>query len=154
MTTLEQRRAYKRRYVEENKEKVAEAKRQYVLKYPDRVKASKAAWSKRNPEKRAAYQVRQARKNRAYYTAKHKEYMTKRANAFPAWANTFFIEEIYQLAKLRSEMLGVEHEVDHIVPLQSPLVCGLHCEANLRVITAKQNAIKKNYWWPEMPEAG
>lgn len=44
---------------------------------------------------------------------------------------------------------GIRHEVDHIYPLQSDVVCGLHCEANLRVITKFQNQSKKN----RMPDA-
>ncbi len=43
--------------------------------------------------------------------------------------------------------------VDHIVPLQNPLVCGLHCEANLRIILGADNFAKCNRWWPDMPEA-
>ena len=41
--------------------------------------------------------------------------------------------------------------VDHIVPLQSPLVCGLHVHDNLRVILAVDNASKANRHWPDMP---
>lgn len=71
--------------------------------------------------------------------------------ATPAWANRFFIEEIYDLATLRTKYLGEPHQVDHIVPLQSSLVCGLHVEHNLQVITAKRNHMKSNRVWPEMP---
>ena len=39
---------------------------------------------------------------------------------------------------------GIKHEVDHIIPLQSPFVCGLHVEYNLQVITAKMNRSKGN----------
>lgn len=73
-------------------------------------------------------------------------------NATAAWANLFFIDEIYDLARLRTKHLGVVHHVDHIVPLQHPLVCGLHVEHNLRVIPALDNLRKKNLWRPDMPE--
>ena len=39
---------------------------------------------------------------------------------------------------------GVEYQVDHIVPLAHDLVCGLHNDANTRVVTAKENAAKYN----------
>jgi hypothetical protein len=46
---------------------------------------------------------------------------------------------------------GVQHSVDHIVPLIHPLVCGLHCPANLRVIPLADNIRKSNNWWPDCP---
>lgn len=45
---------------------------------------------------------------------------------------------------------GIQHQVDHIVPLRHPLVCGLHCEANLQVIPALDNQRKSNRIWPNM----
>lgn len=67
------------------------------------------------------------------------------------WANKFFISEIYKLAVARTAATGVKWEVDHIVPVSSPLVCGLHCEANLQVITEAANKKKNNVIWPDMP---
>ena len=43
-------------------------------------------------------------------------------------------------------------EVDHIVPINHPLVCGLHTEDNLQIVTANYNHFKSNYFWPDMPE--
>ena len=79
-----------------------------------------------------------------------KRHATK-LNAIPAWANHFFIEEIYDLAQRRTKLLGFAWEVDHIVPLQNKLVCGLHCEENLQVISMAENRKKHNNHWPNMP---
>lgn len=74
--------------------------------------------------------------------------------ATPEWAESefeqFYIEEIYHLSALRKQMLGVEFNVDHIVPLQSKLVCGLHCASNLRILPATENKVKLNLHWPDM----
>jgi hypothetical protein len=56
----------------------------------------------------------------------------------------WMFEEIYSLAKLREELTGVKWHVDHKIPLQGELVCGLHVPTNLQVITATENLSKGN----------
>lgn len=95
----------------------AEEARKYALKYP----------AKRASQKR-------------------KMYMTRKLSMKTSWSefDNLFFEEIYDLAKLRTKMTGVEWHVDHIVPLQHKYVCGLHVPANLQCIPAKINLIKGN----------
>lgn len=64
--------------------------------------------------------------------------------ACPSWANYQRIGEIYLEAERISRETGVQHHVDHEVPLQHKLVCGLHVPANLRIITATENLSKNN----------
>ena len=64
--------------------------------------------------------------------------------ATPFWANPLKIAAVYQERDRLTAETGAEHHVDHIVPLTHPRVCGLHCEANLRVITAQENCQKSN----------
>lgn len=72
-------------------------------------------------------------------------------DATPSWANEFFMEEAHHLARLREQATGFKWHVDHIVPLCSPFVCGLHTHDNLRVIPATVNLAKGNRTWPDMP---
>lgn len=37
------------------------------------------------------------------------------------------------------------------MPLNHPLVCGLHVEDNLQIVTKGYNKYKLNYFWPDMP---
>lgn len=73
-------------------------------------------------------------------------------NATPKWANPEEILKIYTEAKELSEITGILYHVDHKIPLISKLVCGLHCEANLQVLQKKENLIKNNLWWEDMPD--
>ena len=64
--------------------------------------------------------------------------------AMPTWADRVAIAEIFKEAKRLTKVTGIPHHVDHIIPLQHPLVCGLHVPANLRPIPASTNASKSN----------
>lgn len=66
--------------------------------------------------------------------------------AFVIWANRREIKNIYAQARRLTESTGIRHQVDHTIPLKHPLVCGLHNEFNLRVITADENKRKHNHW--------
>lgn len=62
-------------------------------------------------------------------------------NSSCKWRNIFYMNEAYKLAKLRTEKTGIKWHVDHIVPLKSKIVCGLHNEFNIRVIDARSNIV-------------
>lgn len=62
----------------------------------------------------------------------------------------FFIQEIFNLAVIRETTTGIKWEVDHMVPLISDFVCGLHWSSNLQLLTAFDNRSKSNNYWPDM----
>lgn len=71
--------------------------------------------------------------------------------ATPKWADLAAVEQFYIVAEQVSQSTHIKYEVDHIVPLRSKIVCGLHWEGNLRVIPAFENRSKGNRSWPDMP---
>lgn len=72
-------------------------------------------------------------------------------NAAVPWANQSKVEAIYAKAKELSDQLGEPFHVDHIVPITSDLVCGLHWEGNLQILRGFDNLSKGNKTWPDMP---
>ncbi len=70
----------------------------------------------------------------------------KRDKSMPIWANKEAIKEIYIKARQLTEETGIKHEVDHIIPSNHSLVCGLHVETNLQILTEFENISKKNYF--------
>lgn len=74
-------------------------------------------------------------------------------SATPSWVDKEHedrIKSIYSACIKVSERTKIPHHVDHIVPLQSDKVCGLHVWWNLRIIPAKENLSKGNRTWPNM----
>lgn len=125
------------RYYKENKEAFRERyKRWYALN------------AKTYAEHTKAY-----RKSRPGYGAslRAKRRATER-RATPIWADLAKMTAIYVECAEMSRRSGYPFHVDHIVPLNSPLVCGLHCEQNLICLPAWANLEKGNSVWPDMWE--
>jgi len=142
-------------YRENNKERNQERHKIYSKENRVKIRDATRARYQENPEKMLSIKHEWIAKNKEYYRARSAEYESvKRCTvkqATPVCANKFFMREIYHLAQLRTKCLGIRHSVDHIVPLQSAIVCGLHIENNLRVIQSKANISKGNRFWPDMP---
>lgn len=60
------------------------------------------------------------------------------------WADEDKIQAIYAEARRLTVETGIEHHVDHIIPIKGDIVCGLHVETNLRIVPAAENLRKKN----------
>jgi hypothetical protein len=78
------------------------------------------------------------------------EVWAKYKRARPPWVRQHEVLGFWGLSRRMTDTTGVQHSVDHIVPLVHPLVCGLHCPANLRVAPLAENIRKSNNWWPDM----
>jgi hypothetical protein len=104
-------------------------------------------WNKNNPERRAAIYKKHCQKFKHKYSAKTMMRNAQKRMATPKWLTKDHlkkIESIYLLRDLYSLFVGKKHEVDHIVPLKSGSVCGLHVPWNLRIITQFENRSKSN----------
>ena len=82
--------------------------------------------------------------NKSVYVANARKREKHIKQATPPWANLKAIEAFYVLAAKLTEETGIKYHVDHIYPLKSKIMCGLHVETNLQVIPAKVNLRKSN----------
>jgi hypothetical protein len=113
--------------------------------------ARSAQYAKNNPEQMREIKRRWAAKNIDYFVARNAKRRARRFQAIPAWANLQVMQGFYRSAKNATRKTRMAHHVDHIVPLNSKVVCGLHCEANFQILEGKENTSKGNRRWPDMP---
>lgn len=118
-----------------DKTKQRVANKRWRLKNIEAQRARTGLWAKENPALAAAAAARRR---------------AQRKRAIPSWADKSLTTDMYKLAAVYREF-GFSVSVDHIVPLQSRFVCGLHTPANLQILPSLENSSKRNLWWPDMP---
>ena len=84
--------------------------------------------------------------------------MVFKTRATPSWldlAHHSRINQVYAITQQLQELTGNIYHVDHIVPLVSEIVCGLHVWWNLQPMPEKSNVLKNNFFEPSLyPEQG
>lgn len=111
----------RQRYLREHYRRNKRHKQQYA-----------SAWKKENADKVVEYAMRHTRAKR---------------RATPPWLTTKQQDEMKEMYLLASELSWLSEGglcVDHIVPLQSEIVSGLHVPWNLRIISISENSSKGN----------
>jgi hypothetical protein len=121
-----------------------EAKREYY----ERNRAEVIARAQARPlaEKRV-WQKTWKNQNQLWVRADTKARRRKHRLATPKWltrSQKKEIRQLYQIAMTMTKTTGEQYVVDHIVPLRSEIVCGLHVPWNLRVVTREENLAKSN----------
>jgi hypothetical protein len=82
--------------------------------------------------------------NVSYYTEKCERRRTRVRRVKPVWYDSKPIIELRKEAKRLTLETGILHEIDHIFPVQGKLVTGLHCIANMQILTKIDNIKKGN----------
>lgn len=113
-------------------------------KNPERHKENSRLWRLKNIDAARSYDSLYAKENKDKCNAKNSKRRAILLKATPLWADFEKISQIYFESSKISQQTGIIHHVDHIIPLKSKLVCGLHCEANLQIIKASENLKKHN----------
>ena len=159
--TLEEKRAWYHKnkdksqaYYLSNKERIKAAVKLRRQLNPDMAKAARIQsidkerardrrryW--KDPEKYISRSSARAKQNPVRHARNTAYYRTNKKMACPSWVNPMKILILYE----KASKLGME--VDHIVPLTSAFVCGLHCEDNLQLLCKSENVSKGNRSWPD-----
>jgi len=116
-----------REYYHNNKRKCLEKSKDYKRQNKENLRVYRKEWYKNN------------RCDELIYAAKVR---ADKLNASPAWANDGYIRLFYEGAIMEGERTKEGVEVDHTIPLNHPLVCGLHCEYNLQLLYTSANRKK------------
>ena len=147
--TKDQRKAYNAQYRKNHPDYHA----QWCKNNPEQVKAYNAQYRKDHPEYAAQY-----RKNNPEYDAQWcrdnpdsvaKNYVNRKfklEQATPAWSETEEIKMVYLKRDEYRTLYGIKFEVDHIIPVRSDTVCGLHVLANLQLLDKSLNRSKHTYY--------
>lgn len=116
----------------------------YRTYHKERESARVKNWIKQNPERRRATTKKWNASHKDQKCAASNKRRATKISATPPWANHKAIKAMYRLAKAMSDHSAIKYTVDHIVPLKHPLVCGLHVEANMQILSHSDNSRKGN----------
>lgn len=151
-----------------NRDKIRARLARWQAENPERQREFEIAYRARHPERRKAsvdaHRVKpeakeKARSARKIWSANNKDRLAARSaarralklQATPRWVAEEEFLFVYAEAQRKSIETGTDHHVDHIVPLKSKIVCGLHVPWNLQVLIGSENLSKNNRHWPDMP---
>lgn len=110
----------------------------------DRVNAKWVAWHEANPSARAECGARWIAKNKHYIARISAARQRRVRRSTPQWADRDAIDRFY---------LNTPDgcQVDHVVPVTHPRVCGLHVVENLQYLPTHTNRTKGNWFVPGLP---
>lgn len=116
---------------------------------PEKHNAENREYRRLHPDKELQWARKWRSNNRPTARAAGARRTAAKLRSIPAWANHAKIKAIYAEADRLTRETGIIHEVDHIYPLQSKVMCGLHWEANLQILPRSENRSKSNRRWPK-----
>ena len=127
-----------------NPEKCSISNKLSKLKRKDKSTAQYKIWRSQNLDKLRVKAAKYRKKYPHKVLALNSKRRVQNKLATPSWIDRDLVNDMYKEAAYQ------QLHVDHIVPLKSAIVCGLHWEGNLQLLTSVENIKKGNRTWPDM----
>jgi hypothetical protein len=125
-----------------------EYRKQYRNKHLEERREASRKWREKNLARASENLKKWKKANKAHVNNLNSKRRAIQKEAMPPWADEKAIKAVYEECNKLTQDTGIKHEVDHIYPLQSKYLCGLHVETNLQILTKSENAAKNNLTWP------
>lgn len=131
-------------YNDKNKEVINARCKVYYQGHKEQHNAYSQEWADNNRERFREIHRGWSHRNEGKIYELNKFYKFTRRQRVPKWADKEKIRQIYAECYRITQETEIPHEVDHIVPSNSPIVSGLHVENNLQILTRTANRKKGN----------
>lgn len=135
------------KYVYEHKIQVSTYMSEYYDKNREDLRIKQAEYSAVHKEDKSLYDISYREANRDKRNATNAKRRAAKLQRVLRGLTSEHIEDIkafyVEAARLTRET-GIQHHVDHIIPLQGKNVSGLHVPWNLQILTASENSSKGN----------
>ena len=95
-------------------------------------------------QRKLRYIAPDGRQKRLFHSKDYTRYTIPLLQRSPQWRDREKIREVYKERNRLARETGHPHDVDHIIPLNHPYVCGLHVHNNLRAVRRALNECKNN----------
>lgn len=128
---IECAKAHSAKWVESNRGKAAARCKRWRERHPEQVSAAKLEWREGNRDRHRALALAWRNENLGRARANTRKYQATLSMAMPPWADADAIVAIYDEAVRLERETGIDHHVDHIIPLNGKTVSGLHVAWNL-----------------------
>lgn len=120
---------------------------EYRLLHKESTLLSSSRWRRNNPEKVSEYSKNWRQNNpEKSYTYSNARRSQVKNSILTIWneLDEFVLQQTYELCKLREKCLNIKFQTDHMIPLRSKTVSGLHVWNNFQCLPQVINMFKQN----------
>lgn len=143
------RKLYSKNYRSANADIISSKMKKHYSDNVDYYKELRHTYYLTNKTQINSYNSSYRRENRGICNAAQTRYRLAKKKATPKWLSQVQLEEIKEYYNLAQDLAWLNEDckafhVDHIVPIQGKIVCGLHVPWNLQLLPSDTNFKKSN----------